>query len=710
MTQINPFVLEKEEYKRDISVLRQYVESGTLYLSKMTGKPLEECKQSILRNIRPGGKYEFKDPAVKFLERGDNGDRVEKQTTMSAYLADTMARKELIAPTFTTYLNPNVKKSLLVDFIDGNVKARGLAKKAMFKAKMAGDIEVEVLKKTEQTNKKLSNNAISGAHVSSSTPLYNKTAHSTLTSNCRATSGYGNANNEKILCGNRHYWNPNIVTNNIISIIGHTDYVKLEATMQKYSLRHPTVQETIDCVNYSAKLYWRNEYATKRINILISQLSDIERSAFVYTGDLYHIKQYNEAFVRQFLTELSKQVKQDNANAKEIINNCREEYHGLVKQFFPNEMRGMTFDKVADKPVYGYIASTIENVHKVITEDYRDFIETFFVTSNVPASLSYFPLSVRRAALISDTDSTIFTVQDWVHWYQGGAGFNEVSSAISATMIFFAAETITHVLARMSANFGIETSRIHQVAMKNEYKFDVFVPTQVGKHYFAAMSGQEGNLYKEFEMEIKGVHLKSSNVPREIMKKAEKMMKNIIETVLRSEKISLKEYLTEVADIEREVKRSVLAGEPTYFRKAQIKTATAYTNEPEKSPFQNHTFWQDVFAPKYGSVAPPPYGCLKVCVDLTSRVALKKWVDSIEDKVLAARLSTWMVKTQKNGMATMLFSEEALRMAGMPPEIAMVMDMRKTIFDVTSVFYLILETLGFYCVNKNLTRLISDDY
>ena len=360
--------------------------------------------------------------------------------------------------------------------------------------------------------------------------------------------------------------------------------------------------------------------------------------------------------------------------------------------------------------VYGYVASTIEHVHDVIVNQYADFIETFFVTVNVPASLAYFPTSVRRAALTSDTDSTIFTVQDWVTWYQGYQGFSKISTAISATMIFLAAETITHILARMSANFGIETKRIHQVAMKNEYYFPVFAPTPVGKHYFAAMAAQEGNVYEKLKMEIKGVHLKSSNVPKEVMNKAEQMMTDIVKDIMSNKKISLRHYLTQVADVEREVKRSVLAGEPTYFRKGQIKIPQAYTKSAEESPYQYHMFWQEVFAPKYGFTSEPPYGCLKISVYLVSRSSLRKLVASIKDKALALRLENWLNKMEKNGIQSLLISEEALRVSGMPEEIASVMDMRKIIFDVTSVFYIILETMGFYCVNKNLTRLISDEY
>lgn len=717
MTQSNPFVLDKTEYKRDINVLRHYVNDAAQYLSVMSGKDISFCRDYVLAEMRPGGKFEFKDPQIRYLDRGENGDRVEKHGVMSQYIAETVSKTELIAPTFTTYLNPKQNQSVLVDFIDENVAARSRAKKAMFKATMANDNETATLKKIEQGNKKISNNSISGAHVSNSTPLFNRTGHSTLTSNCRVTSGFGNANNEKMLCGNRHYWNPNIVINNIISIISNTDYERLEKTIAKYGLVYPSVDETMECIEYSTRLYWRNARARSRILTLVNRLTDLQRAAFVYTGDLYHLKKYNDKAIRTFIEKLSTRVKVIHPNPKEAIERNREEYRNLVQLFFPEEMKGKTlgendknFIGKTNQEVYGYVASTIENVNDVIVNQYADFIETFFVTINVPASLAYFPTSIRRAALTSDTDSTIFTVQDWVTWYQGYQGFSDISTSISATMIFLAAETITHILARMSANFGIETKRIHQVAMKNEYYFPVFSPTQVGKHYFAAMSAQEGNVYEKMKMEIKGVHLKSSNVPKEIMKKAEKMMSDIIADIMANKKISLRHYLGQVADVEREIKRSVLAGEPTYFRKGQIKTPQAYTKSAEESPYQYHLFWQEVFAPKYGYTSEPPYGCLKVSVDLGSRSSLKKWVASIKDKALALRLENWLNKMNKNGIQSLLISEEVLRISGMPPEIAEVMDMRKTIFDVTSVYYIILETLGFYCVNKNLTRLISDEY
>jgi hypothetical protein len=358
-----------------------------------------------------------------------------------------------------------------------------------------------------------------------------------------------------------------------------------------------------------------------------------------------------------------------------------------------------------------YIAATVENISSTI-QSYRTFIEAFFVTTNVPASLSYFPQSIRHAALTSDTDSTIFTVQDWVKWMTGRLVVDDECNRVAATMIFFAAETITHILARMSANFGIETKRIHEVAMKNEFKFDVFVPTQVGKHYFAFISCQEGNVYLEYELEVKGVHLKSSNVPKHVMAQAVDMMKEIMETAARGEEINLRAYLKFVADLEREVMQSILKGEPTYLRYGEIKTADSYKTDPTRSNYQHYQFWKDCFEPYYGeaAVVTPPYSCYKVSVDLGNQNAIKYLISTVENPAIRAALEEWNRRTQKGAMSTFWLPQQVIGSHGIPKEIVPILELRRSVLDITMVFYLILETLGYYCINDSINHLVSDFY
>lgn len=712
----NPFVLPSSAYKRDLSVLKTYVQDTAAYMAKMSGRPLHECIQFVKTALAPGGQFAFTDPEVVYLEREENGDRTQRTSTFSRYLKEALQDHDLIAPTFTTYVNPKVNQSLLVNFIDSNVKARGTAKHEMFAARRAGDKQREAIKKIEQTGKKLNNNALSGAHVSVSTPLNNNTAHSTLTSTCRSTSGYGNANNEKFLCGNRHYWSVDIVRNNIISILTHSDYAQIEAAMVQFGIRAPTVKETCDCITYSVDLYWRGKKDVERLFQLVRNMNDLERAAFVYTGDLYHLAKHNDEVVRTFITRLSSRIDVIHPNPAEVFKSVSDDVRNLaaqicaadIKQVAKKNVTGV-FD-VEGTPAFGICASTAQNIQQTLHE-YSSLIKALWITPNLPASVSHFPDSIRRSAITSDTDSTIFTVQDWVSWHQHGLRFHAEAQAVAATMIFLASQTITHVLARMSANFGIEESRIHQIAMKNEFYFPVFVPTNVAKHYYALIGVQEGNVFKESDQEIKGVHLKSSNAPRQVMEQAKKMMEFIMTSVVQEKKISITYILKWIGDIERGIVESIQKGSHEYFRRGQVKTADSYIEKEEAPPWQQWLLWKEVFAPKYGQMSPPPYMSIKLSVDLSSPAKTKEWLDSLEDRELAARAVDWMERYGKKQIGTtFMLPEPMVAGRGIPPEIMNIVGVRKIVLDTTKVFYIILETLGMYMLNNKNTRLVSDQY
>ena len=709
----NPFVLPTSEYKRDIDPVGHYIEQATEFLAIRTKRSKEECQEFVKASIRNRTLFpEIRNPKMRYFERQENGDRIEVEGNLLNYISDSVKNQELIAPTLTTYLNPKAKQSILVHYIDANVKARSVAKKAAFVAKAAGQKELANIKNIEQTNRKLSNNAISGAHVSASTPLANKTAHSTLTSNCRSTSGYGNANNEKLLCGNRHYWNSHITLSNIVSIITHTDLVKLEQVMIKYGIKYPTAEDTIDCVELSSSNYWTDRKMFGKICDLVNDLTPIQRAAFVYVGDVYQLMKHNDSLVRTFVDKLSSKIMIGGMeDSFAFVKAAPEDNLNLAHQICGQEMKGKgkDYNAIKDTEELRTLALTAKNIETTLNE-YSDLIGALWVTNNLPSSVAYFPESIRKAALTSDTDSTIFTVQDWVEWFSGSIGFDDKCMAVAATMIFLASQSITHILAMMSANFGIEEKRIHQVAMKNEFKFDVFVPTNVAKHYYAIISCQEGNVFTEHESEIKGVHLKSSNSPKAITKKAADMMEEIMMTVYEGKKISLMKHLTMIADTERQIIQSIHSGELTYFRLGEIKTPEAYKKSADESPYGHHILWEEVFSQRYGTYSAPPYQTIKISTILENPTSTTKWLSEIEDKQLAERMQKWFLKTGKRQLPSMMIPVEAVRMNGIPKEILSAIDIRKIVYDLCKIFYLILETLGFYVCNDNMTKVISDFY
>lgn len=701
------FSLEDEAYQQDIDPVNQYIEQAGFFLSKETGDSLDVCKdfvKKLIRNKSTG----INNPTTVYLRRQDNGDRIKEQTGLYNYIYGRLSEGRILAPTLTTYFHPSQKPSLLVKYVQGNIAARGVEKQAFFKAKAEGNEELAFIKEIEQTNKKLDNNALSGAHVSASTPLFNKSAHSTLTSVTRVVASFGNANNEKFISGNRHYWCPMVTINNLVSITSSSNIDAIDYVMKKYSLVYPSVDDVMECILYSTRLYWANSREEDKIRDFVSHLSETERAAFVYTGDFYHLRKHNPEMMRNMFSRLSSRSEIITDKSLDIIKTIPSDNLNLAQQICSDVsvMYGKNYKKMEEGGALKVVLGTALNIQDTLLE-YRDLIQAFLVTKNIPASIGYLPSSIRRTATTSDTDSTIFTVQDWVKWYCGSYVINDEAIAIASVAVFLASQAIRHTLSILSANFNYARDQLHRLSMKNEFRFDVFIPTQVSKHYFALIGCREGNVFKKHEIEIKGVHLKNSNTPPEAMRGAADMMKSIMNSVLNNEKISIRDYLNKVATIELNIKNSLLRGETMYYRGSKIKDPNSYKNEPEKSPYIHHMLWQQVFEEKYGPIETPPYYCIKIPTILSNTTSMQEWLESIKDEHLKRRLIHFLKTNDKKIIPTLYFTKTYVKGHGIPEEIIPIIAVNRIILDLCNVFYVVLETLGYY---KNHNRLISDDY
>lgn len=713
----NPFVLKETSYVRDIYPVKHYLDQQAWHLHLQTGRPYDYCRTWLIKKFAEKRFEGVRNPTVRYLRRMENGDRAPDTISLTKYIEEVIADDEILAPTMTTYIATAKYESVLAGYIMMNIKKRSTAKKAMFAAKMAGDSVEEFFQDLEQRNTKLSNNSISGAHASASTPLYNQTNHSTLTSNCRMTSGSGNANNEKLLSGNRHYWAPYIVFANIVSITQNTEYDMLEQVMQKYQLHYPTVDEVMQAIAFSTDLYWKGNSDTLRIRQLVMSLTAIQRAAFLYTGDMHHLRMYNSDFMHRFIDELSKKTYGEVPAPHKLLHKLPEDYVNLAHQICEKEWagEGKKYDDMFEagkKDKLDVLLATASNTYNTVHK-YADFIRVIFVSENVPASVPYFPQSIRRAALTSDTDSTIFTTQDWVRWFYGGnMVFGEQGSRIASTMIFLAAQAIVHILARMSINSGVDVKHIWRIAMKNEFYFPVFSPTEVAKHYWALRGTQEGNVFAKPEMEIKGVHLKSSNAPKEIIEKAQAMMQKICEDTYDGKNIVLHDLLSQVANIEREVLGCFKKADPRFCRRGEIKSKDSYAKSETESNFLHHLFWKEVFAPKYGFNEEPPYAVVRLSGSHKTPTDTQEWLERL-DKThpdTARRVRDWMRKYNKKKMGSFMIPKQFTDANGVPDELLDAINVRKLTADITSIFYLLLKNVGYYGMDKKLHMLISDRY
>lgn len=697
------FFRDKSQYHNQLNPVLGYLEQLSGYIKTTRGVSEEEATRLAKQIFRK----HFKDKNVRFFERQENGDREVKDTSLLNYINSNIKEKNILVPTFTSYMNANKKKSMLAEFIFVNVRRRSVAKKAGQKAKAEGNAELADAKNNEQNMMKIYNNSLSGAFAQAACILHNPTAHSTLTSITRTITSLSNASNEKLIAGNRFYPRGMDVINNVIYTATYADIPAIKAVVDKYNLHIPTVEDTIKVLKYSSDLYFRDEkfYKTKIIPYL-EKLSCYHLAAICYIGDLYHLRVFNDGFMRNVIMELIQPVNvpEGDISVTETIHSINENILNFVHHIFYSKAKGFGKDykKMHEEGFATSMYETCKHVESSLMK-HKDFFNCFFMTDILPGNSFRLKHMRRRTVVLSDTDSTCFTLDGWVKWlYNGDFKIDDVSIATTGCVAFIAAQAIINQLAILSKGMNISDDHLNTLAMKNEFLWLVHVPAEVSKHYFAYTVIQEGNVFKQPDIEIKGVHLKNSAVPKFVIQDSKDLMKYILSTVANNEKIKLNMVIDRIKKLETDIRDSVFKGEPIYLKKSKIKNPEAYALEGIKSPYCRHLFWKEVFAPKYGDIPVPPYDVIKIPTTVVSRVAMVEWIASIEDIELQGRLTRWLEENKKDKLPTVYLNDMYVLGSGIPDEIMRIIDIKRIILDVTIQHRVILETLGVMLYSEKL--------
>ena len=697
----NIFFKPKDKYTNQLNPTKGYLEQLSFHLSVRMGIPLEEARRRAIAFL----KKHFKDRHIRYFERNEVGDREVKDGTVMQYIKKNVNERNVLAPTFTSYCHADTKKSIISEFINVNVTVRAKAKKEGQKAKAEGDLVLAESKNNEQNVRKTYNNSVSGLFGQSACILYNPTAHSTLTSITRTMTSLSNACNERLIGGNRYLPRPKDVYHQIVYEATYADIEKIKNCVERFKLHLPTVEETVACLKYSSDLYFTDEtYYEKYIISFLKKLSPYQLAAICYNGDLYHQRIFNPEFIKGMLEKMITPVIADKPlEDLSIIGKTHEPVRVLAHSILVDKVQGFGLDykKMNDQ---GTLAASVVATHDhtvTVLNEYKEFFNTFYMTEIVPINSHRLREMRRRVVILSDTDSSCFTLDEWVDWYGNGYQVNPKTIALASAITYIASEAIVNQLAILSKSMNVDDAQLDVLQMKNEWLWLSISPAEVSKHYFAWAVIQEGSVLTKPELDLKGVHLKNSAVPVEVTKHAKDLINSICVKLASNEKISFRDTMKEIISVEERIIKSINSGEVTFFKRSKIKNDTAYAQEKTKSPYQRHTFWNDVFGPKYGMLQEPPYDVIKVPTTIKSKTKLKEWLESIEDLELRGRLYNFLVTFNKTSLPTIYINLDQAKGRGIPPEILKVIDVKRIVFDCTMQHRILTQMLG-VMLNENL--------
>ena len=217
----------------------------------------------------------------------------------------------------------------------------------------------------------------------------------------------------------------------------------------------------------------------------------------------------------------------------------------------------------------------------------------------------------------------------------------------------------------------------------------------ISKTYFASTVVQEGVIFGNWELEYKGVLYKSASAPKPVNNLIKEIMSYVVNSVTSSGVYSLKHILQMVLDMENNILNFIKNKDERaleYFSQIAINEADTYALPPMKSNYFHNLLWENVFAPKYGEVVPPPYRAIKIPIKVSK---IEDWCNKIHDKELAKRLLEFYKLSCKSAITGVYVSMDYLSGRGIPEEILSVLDIDRLLLNNLGGVYTLLESIGF---------------
>lgn len=704
----NIFYKNPEDYDDKLKPIKFYQEQAAQMIATMKGISYEEAMKLATVVI----KKNFKDRQIKFFLRKENGDRELRNCGFAGYISTHVKQGNVIAPSMTTYLAEKVQPSMLSEYNRENIKLRSQDKREGQDAKAAGDMELAAFKNGSQNNRKTKNNSATGLYNSTGSVINNPTNHSTLTSITRTMTSLTNANNERLISGNRGYFTPRDVFNAVVNESTYCNKELIKEAIVKFNLHVPTVDEVVECLKSSSDMYCKDDhYYNKFIIPYLSKLKGEELAGILYTLDLYHLGKYNPDFLKTMLTKLSYKCTEYPGKLDDFTKMFKVEQAitYFAHNIFVNEVKGYgkDYEKMNEEQDFlNNLYHTCLHIEEVLME-YKLYFNAFFMVNISPINSHRMQYMRRKNVLLSDTDSSGFSTDEIIKFIYGEFVVNADTIGLTGAITYLSSENIVHQLSRLSSTMNVDKNEIRRLAMKNEWYWSSFTPIDVSKHYYAEASIQEGNVFPTSEMEIKGVHLKSSLVPKDIIAKGNAIMKEYSNSIAANKPMKLDDIIARAIGIELEIRDSMLKGETRFLKSNGLNPPEAYKKDVDKSPYGQHIFWEEVFASKYGSLPEPPYRQLKFPTILNNKTALTEWVDSIKDVQLQDRLRKWIARTKKTNLNNIHIHMDYINDKGLPEEIRDIVDTEKVIFDMTTQLRNIMSSYG---ILVEPSRLLKDQF
>ena len=683
------------------NLFSEYVEMQVCHLSKRLGVAPEKLRPMVQKIVQ--ARYQPKRTIL--LESPSYGNL--KQTNRDLWGVVKSTSTNIVSPSGSVYMPSYRKQSIMSKMIADELAERKKIKKLQLKAAGEGD---EVLARRcwyRQASIKININSMPGGFGSPFNVFYDKGGYNTITSTARCMISRAYTICEQLLGGNFAWFSIEELVNHIVlQLRTRPNDQQIENCINHYHLRWPTLEELDGFYKTTIRRYCPiDDFGP--VHELLTRLTKWEIAFLYYYCNLRHLIWENESVFRPWIDKLmdvsnlviDEQVTKADAFAID------DTVVAVTTVAFTDKLGGYgQVDICNDHPEYipklvAYCRATEARLHQL------DFLMETFVNTLADVPMSHRkPATWRNTTIVSDTDSVIFTSGAWDDWYRHGEyGITQQSYQIASLVIYWLHHAVKYALKRFSINFGYVPDEVNRLAMKNEFLFPVMLIFPLKKTYVGLQLIQEGVVFKQPKLDIKGQTLRGSTICAKSLDFAANLMHQDILLQSISGQISGEELIRKVVNYEEEIRQGLEHGDLDYLKITSLRPEDDYARPESTSVLVGWNFWEQVMTAKYDNIHPPTKVYIfKVAKPNTDYF---DWLAK-HSKKIHAKLMEYLERMKK--LPNQLIVDPVV--GHIPEELIPLINRREVIYANLSPVYSTLRQLGIGIGDEKLRLIFSDVY
>lgn len=480
---------------------------------------------------------------------------------------------------------PNPLYQMIQEFVD----TRDKFKKEMFKYP----------KGSEEFNKynllqlvaKVDTNAIYGCLGSPSSLFYNIYVASSITKQGRCSISTSIMFFESFLANNVKFGSLN-------EIINFIDHVREEKNERKYFDsdildEDVTVTETFEKIMMGCGYNWFPDVTDCEIVWnLLNRISQEDLNRIYYKNNLYAL--FKNGKVSAMLVDILNSLESPFLDPNSVPSTIKDKIDALYKIIYEyTYYHYMIIDKIERVRIMPREAVLITDTDSCIItlEPWYQFVKG--IIANIDMKIKH--CSVNGSdVLTSDDINEIVSDEDKEYVFDFSS--NElverkrlvcpvkvipedgVRYSVINIMAYIIGQLLNDYMKRLTSitNTTNDAHPFCLLYMKNEFLFKKVLLTNVMKNYASLQEIQEGHMVpKEEQMDIKGLQLRKSGVPKSTAKELSRIL---YEDILDAENINQTKVLNDLAVMERKICDTIRSGSVIYFKPQRIKPQNSYEN------------------------------------------------------------------------------------------------------------------------------------